>query len=413
VPVRSGTPADVDRLTNPIQPYAWGSRSAIAAMQERPPSADPEAELWIGAHPAGPSTLEHSGVTLADTIAAAPGRMLGARVEAAFGPRLPYLLKVLAADAPLSLQAHPDAPRARDRYAAGDPNYTDANHKPELLVAIEEFEALCGFRDPKVSAECLRTLNLPALVPVADALATGEAGLRSAVTTLLTWPAADRSKLVEVVVASGGRVGENDRFATEYAMAGRLARAYPGDVGVVVALLLNHVTLAPGEALWLPAGNLHSHLRGTGVEVMAASDNVLRGGLTPKRVDVDELLEILRFEILADPVLHPVGVSPGVVTWPVPAAEFTLFRAELDERVRAVDLALEGPRVVLCVRGELAAADEGSAVTLRGGQAAFGPASSAPLRLTGRGEAFLVGVGGRTAQLSRSWAAKGRRTAQL
>jgi mannose-6-phosphate isomerase len=383
----------VEQLNNPIRPYAWGSHTAIAAIQGRPPSANPEAELWIGAHLAEPSTLERSGVSLADAIAAAPGRMLGPRAVDAFGPRLPYLLKVLAAREPLSLQAHPDARRARDRYTAGDPNYTDPYHKPELLVAIDQFEALCGFRDPKVSAECVQALDVPALVPVADSLAIGEAGLQSAVTTLLTWPEAERRRLVEAVVSSGRRAGERHRFTAEYALANCLARDYPADVGVVVALLLNRVRLAPGEAMWLPAGTLHSYLRGTGIEVMAASDNVLRGGLTAKRVDVNELLQILRFESLGDPVLQPADVAPGLVTWPVPAAEFALFRAQLDEQVPAADVALEGPRVVLCIRGELSVADEDSTVTLRGGQAAFGPAAREPARLTGRGEAFLVGIG--------------------
>jgi mannose-6-phosphate isomerase len=364
-------------------------------MQGRPQSDGPEAELWVGAHPDEPSMVERpaAAVSLADAIAAAPERMLGDRALAAFGHRLPYLLKVLAADQPLSLQAHPDAQRARDRHAAGDPNYTDPYHKPELLVAIDEFEALCGFRDPKASAEALQGLDVPALAPVVDALAAGDAGLRGAVTALLTWPEAGRPGLIEAVVAAGRRAGATHPNAHEYAMVDRLAACYPVDVGVVVALLLNHVTLAPGEAIWLPAGNLHSYLRGTGVEVMAASDNVLRGGLTPKRVDVGELLEVLRFESLADPVLRPVEVSPGVVTWPVPVPEFALCRVLLDDRVPSAELAPAGPRVALCVRGELLVADADSAVTLHGGQAAFGAASGGRVRISGRGEAFLAGIG--------------------
>jgi mannose-6-phosphate isomerase len=394
VAVPRGTPDDMEPLTNPIRPYAWGSRTAIAAMQGRPPSPTPEAELWIGAHPDDPSTLEHRpSASLADAIAAAPDRMLGAAALATFGPRLPYLVKVLAAAEPLSLQAHPGERRARARYAAGDPNYTDPHHKPELLVAVAEFEALCGFRDPKVSADSLRALDVPALAPVIDTLGAGEPGLRAAVTALLTWPEAHRAALVQRVAAAAGRAGRSHPNADEYAMAARLADAYPGDVGVVVALLLNRVTLAPGEGIWLPPGNLHSYLRGTGVEVLAASDNVLRGGLTPKRIDVGELLEVVRFEVLADPVLRPVEVAPGVTTWPVPAAEFALFGVRLDDRVPEARVAPEGPRVALCVRGELAFADGERTVTLHGGRAAFGAAAPTPLRVTGRGEGFLVGVG--------------------
>jgi mannose-6-phosphate isomerase len=382
----------VERLQNPIRKYAWGSRTVIARMQGREPSGRPEAEMWIGAHPDEPSTLEHSGLSLADAIAAAPERMLGDRAVAAFGVRLPYLLKVLAADEPLSLQAHPDARRARDRFAAGDPNYTDPHHKPELLVAISDFEAMCGFRDPKASAETLQALAVPELAPVVDALGAGDPGLRPAVSTLLGWPEPERRGLVEAVVAAGRRVGDTHPSADEYAMVRRLADRYPADVGAVVALLLNHVRLAPGEAIWLPPGNLHSYLRGVGVEVMAASDNVLRGGLTQKRVDVGELLAVLRFESLTNPVVRPVDVAAGVVTWPVPAAEFALFRVRLDDRVPSAEVAPAGPRVALCVGGELVVSDDHGTVTLHSGRAAYGAADAGRVRVSGRGEGFLVGV---------------------
>jgi mannose-6-phosphate isomerase len=162
---------------------------------------------------------------------------------------------------------------------------------------------------------------------------------------------------------------------------------------VVVALLLNHVTLAPGEAIWMPAGNLHAYLRGCGVEIMAASDNVLRGGLTRKHVDVPELLRVLRYEVLADPVLAPVRVADGVVTWPVPVADFALHGVRLDDGVRLARLALPGPRVVLCVDGEVEADDGRGAVRIRSGQAAVGAAEAGPLTLTGSGEAYVASVG--------------------
>jgi mannose-6-phosphate isomerase len=168
-------------------------------------------------------------------------------------------------------------------------------------------------------------------------------------------------------------------------LAASLAAQYPGDLGLVVALLLNHVTLLPGEAIWMPAGNLHAYLHGTGVEIMAASDNVLRCGLTSKRVDVDELLRVLRFEVLAEPVVRPMAVVPGVVTWPTPAREFALYRALLDEATPRVEVELSGPREVLCLRGEVHVDDGVAAVTLGPGQAAFGPATSRPLACTGTG----------------------------
>ncbi|GFJ91503.1 hypothetical protein Prum_051450 [Phytohabitans rumicis] len=161
---------------------------------------------------------------------------------------------------------------------------------------------------------------------------------------------------------------------------------------MLVALLLNHVTLAPGEAIWMPAGNLHAYLDGTGVEIMAASDNVLRGGLTPKHVDVPELLRVLRFEALDDPVVPAQAVAPGVVTWPAPIAEFALHRVRPDEAGGAVTLPLAGPRVVLCLSGEVSADDGAGAVRLSGGYAAFGAAGPSPVTLTGAGEAYVASV---------------------
>jgi len=377
-------------LTGVIRPYAWGSRTALAELQGRHvPSDGPEAELWLGAHPGDPSTVTgpDGPVSLATLIAGDPKGQLGAEVAAEFGARLPYLMKVLAADAPLSLQAHPDAEYARAAFAAqeADPdaprNYTDAYHKPEMLVALTEFEALCGFRDPAVSADVLAALPVPGLAPVVAALRTGPAGLAEAVRTLLTWPAEDRPALVEAARTAGPPP------------AGDLAAHYPGDPGVLVALLLNHVRLAPGEAIWMPAGNLHAYLRGAGVEIMAASDNVLRGGLTPKRVDVDELLRVLRFEVLDDPVRPAAPVAPGVVTWPAPVREFALYRIELDGTRPPTAVPGAGPRVVLGTRGSVFVAEgHGTPAEVGAGHAAFAPAEAGPITVAGVGEVFVATV---------------------
>jgi mannose-6-phosphate isomerase len=394
----------VEPLVGTIRDYAWGSRTAIAQLQDRPvPSPGPEAELWLGAHPAAPATLirPDGPVSLADGIAEAPERMLGPAVAERFGPRLPYLLKVLAADAPLSLQAHPDADYARKAYAAEQAagtlprNYADPYAKPELLVAVTRFEALCGFRDPAASAELLAGLKVPALEPLVDRLAAGAEALREVVTELLTWPEPGRPELVQAVAEAAAAAGHGEgssNGAAEYAVAARLAAHYPGDVGVVVALLLNRVELEPGEAIWMPAGNLHAYLRGTGIEVMAASDNVLRGGLTPKHVDVAELLRVLRFESLADPKVTPVTLAPGLVTWPTPAAEFALY--EVRPSGATVELAAPGPRTVICLSGMVTADDGDAPVTLRCGEAGFGPAAGRPLRVDGDGTAYVATTGG-------------------
>lgn len=416
----------MQRLRNPIQPYAWGSRSVIAELQGRPaPSPGPEAELWVGAHPAAPSVLAASGVPLTELIAADPTGLLTEPVAKQFGPRLPYLLKLLAVAAPLSLQVHPDPAQAAAGYAAeeaagipaGAPHrrYVDPYHKPELLVAVGEFRTLCGFRDPVDSAEVLAGLGVPGLAPAVARLRAGD--LAGAVEWLLTGEGDGRAgaaeataplAVPEVVAAAAGKPG--------YQLVGELAGGYPDDRGVLVALLLNQVTLAPGEAIFMPAGNLHLYLHGTGVEIMAASDNVLRGGLTQKYVDVPELLRVLRFEPLPDPVRRPVPVTPAasgrsvsgargraagpdsaaVVTWPIPVPELALYRVRLDAAVPEAELALPGPRTVLCLAGELRL-DDGCAapVPLRAGEAAFG--SGAPerpaVRFRGAGEGYVATVG--------------------
>ncbi|MET7748805.1 mannose-6-phosphate isomerase, class I [Micromonospora sp. NPDC005367] len=385
----------MELLYGPVRDYAWGSRSAIAALQGRSvPSEGPEAELWLGAHPGDPAAIERNGerVSLLDVLAAEPEHWLGRPVLNRFGTRLPFLLKVLAADAPLSLQAHPDAKQARAGHAAdlarpaAERNYVDPYHKPELLVALSPFEALCGFREPEESARALAAFGVPSLEPVVTALRTGLAGLRTAVRTLLTWPQEDRAGLVAAVVAAPVEGPDAE-------LARSLAAEYPADPGVLVALLLNHVRLVPGEAIWMPAGNLHAYLRGSGVEIMAASDNVLRGGLTPKRVDVDELLRVLRFEVLDEPVVAARPVGPGVECWRVPVDDFALQRVTVGGEVPEVELAVDGPRVVLCVTGPVTVDDGTGALKLEGGQAAIGGAAGGPLRISGSGEVYIASSG--------------------
>ncbi|MEU8422842.1 mannose-6-phosphate isomerase, class I [Micromonospora sp. NPDC048835] len=385
----------MEPLYGPIRDYAWGSRSAIALLQGRSvPSAGPEAELWLGAHPGAPAHVDRAGlrVSLCELVRDEPGQWLGQRVSERFGSRLPFLLKVLAADAPLSLQAHPDAEQAQAGYAAqagrpeGQRNYSDPHHKPELLVALTPFEALCGFRDPAESAEALAAFGVPALAPVVTALRAGPAGLRTAVRTLLGWPVADRHDLLAAVLAAPADGPDAE-------LTRRLVTAYPGDPGALVALLLHHVRLVAGEAIWMPAGNLHAYLSGCGVEIMAASDNVLRGGLTPKRVDVDELMRVLRFEVLDDPVRAAQPVGPGVDWWPVPVDDFALHRVRVDAGVPSVTLSVPGPRVVLCAGGSITVDDGAGALTLVSGEAAIGTASGAALRIDGAGVAFVATSG--------------------
>jgi mannose-6-phosphate isomerase len=375
----------VELLDSPIRKYAWGSHTAIATLQGRPtPTADPEAELWMGAHPASPSRLAVSGRPLTDAIAADPVTLLGAPNVERFGPRLPFLLKVLAAAQPLSLQAHPTLERARAAHAAGHPSYVDAWHKPEMLVALTDFDALCGFRDPAAAARDLAALGVARLKPTLDALSRPDpaAALHDAVRGLLANP--DAELVADVVAACRPRAAEQPA----YDLVVTLAAQYPGDAGVIVATLLNRILLHAGEAVWMPAGNLHAYLRGVGVEVMAASDNVLRGGLTPKHVDVEELLRVLRFEVLDEPVTRAVPLGAGLCAYPVPIGDFALHRAVLDAAAPAVRLPAGGPRIVLCTRGSVRVDDGAVPVTLSQGQAAFAPAARPELSVSGAGEIF-------------------------
>jgi mannose-6-phosphate isomerase len=390
----------VDLLENAVQPYAWGSRTSIAELRGEPiPSPGPQAELWMGAHPLAPSHVHRNGIrtSLAEVVARAPGAELGPLAVAEHGARLPFLLKVLAAEQPLSLQAHPDERQAREGFDreeakgvardAPDRNYRDPSPKPELLCALSPFEALCGFRPAAEVVAMIDALGTPALGPVRERLSApgGPEGLRQAFTLLSTLPRPERAPLVEAVVAAAARAGPGP-FADAFAWTGRLAALHPGDPGVVVALLLRLVHLAPGEALFLPAGNMHAYLHGVGVEIMASSDNVLRSGLTPKHVDVPELLQVLRFDEAPIPVVRPRAGRPGERIYETPARQFELSRIE--PRGHAFETAVWGPEILLCASGEVSADDAGGRISLRRGSSAFVPASTGSYRLEGAGVVF-------------------------
>jgi mannose-6-phosphate isomerase len=342
----------------------------------------------MGAHPAQPSVLS-DGTALDQAISADPDRFLGDAVRRTFGDRLPFLMKVLAADTPLSLQAHPTTDQARAGFAAeeaagiprDDPTRTfkDPHHKPELLLALTTFEALCGFRPVEESLHCLAKLQVPELKPTIAALARG--GLRAAIPQLIALSPETRSVLVSAVAAAAGRfvAAHDPEFINTYRWAASLAETYPGDPGVVISLMCNHLKLAPGEAAYLPAGNLHAYLSGAGVEVMAGSDNVLRGGLTTKHVDLAALIEVLDFTDGKVPVIHPV-LGPGGLRYPVPVAEFDLTRCQLDGR--SGTLTTSGPQILLCTEGSAVLASVETELKLLRGESAFVPAGT-PLSVSG------------------------------
>ncbi|MGM0356815.1 mannose-6-phosphate isomerase, class I [Streptomyces sp. ECR3] len=381
----------MDRLTNTVRPYAWGSVTALPTLLGEEPTGEPQAELWMGAHPGAPSRTPRG--PLDRVIAEDPERELGEGAVAAFGPRLPFLLKVLAAAAPLSLQVHPNLDQAREGYAdeerrgvpigAAHRNYKDANHKPELICALTEFDGLCGFRDPAEAAALLEGLGVDSLKPYADLLRAHpeDAALREALTAVLTADPEDMRRTVTETAAACARLGG------PYAPYAGIAHHYPGDPGVIAALLLHHVRLQPGEALFLGAGVPHAYLDGLGVEIMANSDNVLRCGLTPKHVDVPELLRIVRFEAGDPGVLRPEAGPDGEELYETPIDEFRLSRHVLAEGAAPYDLSRPAPQILLCTAGTVRAGEE----DLTPGHSVFVPAGET-VRVSGPGTLFRATV---------------------
>jgi len=396
----------VELLRGAIRTYAWGSRTAIAEFTGRPvPAAHPEAELWLGAHPADPAWLETEDgeSSLLDALVADPEGQLGSAARARFGDALPFLVKVLAADEPLSLQAHPSAEQAIEGYLReerlGIPvsspirNYRDNRHKPELLVALQPFEALAGFRPVGRTIELLRALAVSDLDPYIELLhdQSDADGLRALFTTWITAPQPDIDVLVPAVIEGAIHyvTSGTTEFAAEAKTVLELGEQYPGDAGVLAALLLNRISLAPGEAIFLPAGNLHTYLRGVAVEIMANSDNVLRGGLTPKHVDVPELLRVLDFNPTTEAQLRPPVHRDGLeLIYDTPAAEFaasvlTLDAEHLGHEVDAPSRH-DGPQILLCIEGSTTVHGKSRALTLDRGMAAWVAADDGPVRLVAR-----------------------------
>jgi len=378
---------------NTVRHYPWGSRTVIPELLREPsPAERPHAELWMGAHPDAPSVLS-SGTPLDKAIEEQPDALLGAAVRERFGARLPFLMKVLAAEQPLSLQAHPTSEQARAGFAAEEAagvsrddatrTFKDPFHKPELLLALTTFEALCGFRPVEESLHCLAKLQVPELKPTIAALARG--GLRAAIPQLIALSPETRAVLVSAVAEAANRfvAAHDPEFINTYRWAASLAETYPGDPGVVISLMCNHLKLAPGEAVFLPAGNLHAYLCGAGVEVMASSDNVLRGGLTGKHVDLAALIEVLDFTDGRVPVIGPV-LGPGGLRYPVPVEDFDLTRCQLD--AQSGTLTTQGPQVLLCTEGTAVLTSPDAELVLEQGGSAF-VAAGTPV--SARGPAVL------------------------
>lgn len=394
----------MQRLHPALQHYAWGSPTAIPQILADVPDGRPVAEAWFGAHPSAPSLLA-GGEPLDKVVSADPRTALGPDVVSRFGAQLPYLLKLIAAAQPLSLQVHPSIELAHEGFAAEDArgvpidaparSYRDRNHKPELVFALSRFEALVGFRAPRRAAEILEGLDHDVarrLHRTILADPTSE-GMRAAFTRLVshdTRPTADEVRDLALLFRQR-RLEGSPSPRTDHAVE-LLAAAYPGDPGAITAVLLNPVTLQPGEAFFVPAGAVHAYISGLAVELMANSDNVLRAGLTAKHVDVPELLRAV--DCVAAP---PIRIAPehafdatDVFYAPVEDFELSVTRAA-DARPARVPGA--GPRVLLCLEGDVRlSTEQGEELVLVGGQAAFVAASDGPVRVQGSGRVVQASV---------------------
>ena len=391
-------------LTNTTRHYPWGSHTAISTLLGTEPSGKPEAELWMSAHSDSPSVAAtpEGPVALDQLIAEHPLSMLGQEVFDAFGATLPFLAKLLAADKALSLQVHPNLDRARERFAAEEAagiaqnapnrNYKDQNHKPEMLFALSDFEALSGFRKCEDAAALFRALGTiitESGADVPDLLQRVELTLNSRMAAprvvreafeMLVHGGSETTELLEVAVpALAAAAAAGTELSPALATVVELAAQYPADPGVLISLLLNRFSLSPGEAIYLPAGNIHAYLTGLGIEVMACSDNVLRGGLTGKHVDVPELLATVEFAPSDVPVVPTRVTELGQHLWEPPFAEFVLQRVETTPASEPMPLAQNGPLLVLAVSGAVLLDSPRGDMVLSRGDSVFIPAAENPV----------------------------------
>ncbi|MGD8149907.1 mannose-6-phosphate isomerase, class I [Ornithinimicrobium sp. Y1694] len=399
-------------LKTEVKGYAWGDRARLHAFADLPGAGSPAAELWVGTHPDGASQLPD-------------GRSLREEVE------LPYLLKLLAAAEPLSLQVHPDRDQARRGFAreeadgpareAPDRNFKDDRHKPELFVALDDSLLLAGFRPVPEAVALLEDIGGPTASRMASALTSGGAPALAELFGQLLQGRPEGAedlavRLTERAAAGGSAMAGSGQpgaasdparassWAASVEVAADLYRRYPDDQSWLISLLLNLVALRPGEAIFVEAGVLHAHLRGFGIEIMAASDNVLRAGMTGKHMDRDLVRECTVVRPALPELVSMAQVSRGVRLVECGAEEFALLvvdapadhevghEDEVGDTAYGIEVPAAGPRLVLTIEGEVTVHAGGQDQVLPRGRAVYVPASEGELRLTGPGQAVVAAV---------------------
>ena len=386
------------RLEPARQQYAWGSTAAIPALLGVADDGAPWAEAWYGSHPAGPARVA-GGDVLSTLIEAEPERLLGEDIIWRFGRRLPFLLKLIAPEQPLSLQVHPSQAQAAEGYALEEEagialdhpsrNYKDTNHKPEMVLALTRFQAVAGFRAPRRAVEVLAGLDSVLARRMRRTLRLNPTryGIRqvfSDVVSASTRPTPEEISDLVAEIAARFEAGTSPSLRVDSNVL-KMAVTFPGDPGIAAALLLNPVTLQPGEALFVPAGSVHAYISGLGVEVMASSDNVLRAGLTAKHIDVPEMLACVDY-VAAPPVRPaPEYLSRATRAYYAPVDDFELMVTTVVAADGRLPVPGRGPRILLAVEGAMTLVTQADTQTLAQGEAVFVGADAHRLSVVGEG----------------------------
>lgn len=386
----------MQKLNNSLQNYAWGSKTALTELYGiENPQGLPMAELWMGAHPKSPSTVEVNGEarSLREVIDADKVATLGNAVAERFG-ELPFLFKVLCADQPLSIQVHPSKAAAEEGFArenaagiplsAAERNYKDANHKPELVYALTPFQAMNGFRELHEIVSLLEPVA-GAHPQIAHFLENAdEANLAKLFATLLSLQDEAKSRAIGVLKSA-----LNAREGEPWQTIKSIAIDYPDDSGLFSPLLLNVITLQPGEAMFLFAETPHAYLKGVALEVMANSDNVLRAGLTPKFIDIPELLANLKFQAKPAATLLTQPQRDGeTLNFPIPVEDFAFAIHGLSAAPQA--LAQNSAALLFCIEGQAVIEKSGQQLVLKPGESCFVAANESPVNAAGTGRLARV-----------------------
>jgi mannose-6-phosphate isomerase len=402
----------VEIIKNTVQDYAWGSLTAIAELLGQPATGRPQAELWMGAHPKAPSQAYHDGKweSLLQLIEAHPADVLGEKVAQRYGNKLPYLFKVLAADKPLSIQAHPNSQQAKEGFArenrlgislmAANRNYKDDNHKPECICALTRFWGMNGFRE---ISQIIRYLSCLCKDVLADEIALLKSrpnpqGLKRLFQSLLVMPPEKKTAAISSALSSAVSLNVPEDLPADpvFQWIQRLQAEYPRDLGVLFPALFNLFCLEPGQALYLASGEPHAYLEGVAIELMANSDNVLRGGLTQKHLDVPELLNILNFQEQVPSVILPRRCSAVEWVYDTPAEEFSLSVISVFPKIFWISPGKRSAEILLCTQGQILL-DSGPSddpIHLFKGVSVVIPASIAQYHLYGSGVCYKASIPG-------------------